>query len=239
MTMIIANWKMYFTLQNASYFCKALTKIKQQNQLIIATAVPYLAYLASNYPELKFAAQNISRFEDFGPYTGEYSAQMIKSCNVNYAILGHSERREIFLDNDQLINIKIENALKAGIIPIICIGERNKSANNISQDLKIQLLNVLEVLRNFNQEVVIAYEPRFAIGTGLTPTLNDLQNIFSFIKLMICKSNLVDQVKLVYGGSVNLGNIASILKVAYVDGVLIGNYSMNQQNLIELIEKEY
>jgi triosephosphate isomerase len=194
-----------------------------------------------NDSPIKLGAQNIY-FEDSGAFTGETSADMIKSTGCEYVILGHSERRTIFKESDELINKKIKHALKNELHPIFCIGEtleerENGITNNIvERQLQLGLENVSaeEILK-----IIIAYEPVWAIGTGRNATPQQAQEVHSFIRnFLTVEYGLVvaDQIIIQYGGSVKPDNAKELLSQPDIDGALVGGACLRVDSFIGIIE---
>lgn len=242
--LIIANHKMNFTLEESFNYCVNISKLgSHKNNLILAVAAPYLAYLANNFKSLTFCAQDVSRQKVFGSYTGEYSCEMIKSCGVNYAIIGHSERRNLFFETEDVISQKIENCLRFSITPIICVGEIRKLKQNdhYKEVLLTQLKSILNCIssiiseKNSIAQVIFAYEPIWAIGTGIIPSEEELLKTVDIISSIIKSSAIANNFKLVYGGSVGLDNIENILNVKNIDGVLVGRASLNSEDVLHML----
>lgn len=231
---------MNLSLEEALRFCHNLSAKNYTNRLIICVPAPYLAYLADKFPSIEFAAQNVSMFSGNGAYTGEYSPLMLKSCKINYSLVGHSERRNLFAETDQIIAEKSDNCINAGLIPIICIGENLATRQNgnykefLEQQLRFSIPNNIK-----NNKVVIAYEPIWSIGTNLVPTKEELIATFEIIHSYLKESMVANNVCLVYGGSVNFGNIAEILSLQRVSGCLIGKASLDYQTLTQILERLY
>jgi triosephosphate isomerase len=244
--LIIANHKMNFSLEETLRYCSDISKSSYKNELIIASPAPYIGYLAHNFKSLTFCAQNISTQKEFGAYTGEYSSAMVKSCGVNYSLVGHSERRNLFGETDEIILQKIENCLKSGVNPIVCIGESQKARQNgnykefIVNQLKL-ILHQISLIATANKtknlwQVIFAYEPIWSIGTGIIPTDDELIEVIGFISSMIKQSLVAKNMKLVYGGSINLDNIEHILSLQNIDGVLIGKASLNSATVLQMLD---
>jgi triosephosphate isomerase len=179
-------------------------------------------------------AQNV-HFENKGAYTGEISPYQLKSLGVDYTLVGHSERRLHFKENDILINEKVKGALKNQLKVILCVGETdeerlsNKTYSVIENQLKNNLQNIdLE-------DVTIAYEPVWALGSGKTPTKDEIDEVVSFIKKKVKQENAID-IRVLYGGSVNKENIKDIMSIESVDGVLVGSSSIDPNYLISMID---
>jgi len=209
MKWIFANWKMHFSLNEADNFCDTLDKNKN---LIIAPPIIYLSYLALKYKNKHaFASQDITdSASQEGKYTGEVSAMMLKSININYSLIGHLERRK--KENQDCIKAKIEHCLNYGITPIVCI-------NN---------LNEITLIPKTKHTVFIAYEPHYAVGSGESANKQEI------IKFVDCFKNILEKnYYLLYGGSVDAKNLSRILSI--VDGVLVGRAALNIGELKQII----
>ncbi len=234
-SLIIANWKMNLTLTQAASLARSMSEFNNYHQLIIAPPAPYVAYLAQAYPKLNFCAQDVSARSGFGPYTGEISAQIFKSCDVNYALIGHSERRILFGETDKTVKAKIEICLDNQITPIICIGEsiELRQSLNYKEFLLNQLSNSIP---ETTKPIIIAYEPVWAIGTKITPTIEEITEIIKLIKTA-SQSMVAKNVQLVYGGSVNSENCKDIINIKDISGVLVGNASLNKDELFKILNQ--
>jgi len=227
---IIANWKMNLSLKEAFLKADLLDKRNSWAQFILAPSAPYLAYFAKNFLKTTFCAQDVSSISGYGAYTGEVSADILKSCGVNYAIIGHSEKRTVMKDNNKTVRKKVGNCIKAGIKPIICVGESLESRkNNNYKEFILEQIN--ESIPENAKNVIIAYEPIWAIGTGISPTKEELTEIFNFIKNDSSISQVAKNAQLVYGGSVNSRNYKEILAIEGISGVLIGSASLDDDEL--------
>lgn len=233
---IIANWKMHFSLAEVDAICVKLAE-NPKNNLIIASPAPYLAHLTANFPSLNFCAQNLCEFSQSGPYTGEYSGAMLKSCGINHAIVGHSERRTLYNESDQTIRAKVDAALTSKVTPIICIGESAETRQNGSY--KEFLINQLKLSLPLSIEgdIIIAYEPIWSIGTNELPSNAELMEAFEVISSNIAQSPVAKNVRLLYGGSVNLDNIEQVLSLKHVSGVLVGKSSLDPEILVKMLER--
>lgn len=234
MSLIIANWKMNLSLAESAEFCRAVSSQDYKNLLVICPPAPYLAYLASQFPLLSFGAQHISHLQNYGAYTGEYSAQIIKNCQVNYALIGHSDRQQLFSESNAQIKQQAINCLKVGICPIICLGEslQIRQSGDYQAFIMQQLAESVPVTE---QPVIIAYEPIWSISTGSVPSRAQLTEITQIINAALQQRPVANNASLVYGGSVNLTNLASILGLADITGVLVGQASLNYQTLIPML----
>ena len=184
--------------------------------------------------KIEVGAQNCHHQNDYGALTGSINAKMIKGVGANYVILGHSENRQRG-ESDKLINLKIKTALKNNLKVIFCIGETIKEKKNKKTNLVLsrQLKLGLQGLK-FNKNLIIAYEPVWAIGSGMIPTSEDLFKTINFIKSKVKKN-----VKVLYGGSVNDKNITELKTINNIDGYLIGGASQNSKKFIDIIKKTY
>jgi len=183
-------------------------------------------------------AQDLSIYEN-GAYTGEISAEQLKSVKAKYAIVGHSERRKYFNESDSIINRKIKNCLENGIIPIICIGETKEERIEFKTK-QVLRMNLLEILKDIDKDnlknLIIAYEPIWAIGTGIILSPKEIDDIIVFIKDIV-KSAYKFDVKVLYGGSVSSSNINKLKDLDNVDGYLIGGASNNPLEFVEIIKE--
>lgn len=222
--LMIANLKMNLTLEEIINYKQVIENNPIPNLLICPSSI-HLSLLKSDKYEL--CSQNGYHI-DKGAYTGENSFYQLKNLGINYSLIGHSERRNVFNEDDNLILLKVESCIKNGMIPILCIGEK-KEERESGETFSVIEKQINTALSNKSVEnIIIAYEPVWAIGTGLTPTIDDIEKVHLYIK------NILKDVKVLYGGSVNLSNIKEICSVDAVDGVLIGGASNNPNNLIEM-----
>ncbi len=241
---IAGNWKMYKTQDEALNFIYDVTeKIKDKDvDVVICAPFVYLASLAKRQGEfIKIGAQNMY-FEKEGAYTGEVSPLMLKSVGASYVIIGHSERRQIFKETDELVNLKIKAAFKNGLNPILCIGETLEERENgtMKKVLSSQLLKDLEGLTPKEAgNLIIAYEPIWAIGTGKTATSKEAEEAALFIRetlTAIFDEKTSNKIRIQYGGSVKPTNIEEILSEPNVDGALIGGASLDADSFVKMVE---
>tara|TARA_Y100000591_G_scaffold223167_1_gene194451 strand:- start:321 stop:1046 length:726 start_codon:yes stop_codon:yes gene_type:complete len=235
----IANWKMFGDLKTLNSLDKVIkfSNSIKKNKLKIIYCPPntLICPLSKRLKKTKIevGAQNCHHNYDYGAFTGEVNSSMLKNVGAKYIILGHSENRKSG-ETDNLINLKIKNAIKSGLKIIFCVGEtlkerRNKKTNQI---LKKQLEKGLKSIKN-KSKIIIAYEPVWSIGTGIIPTEKALTQTVSFIKSRF--SNRYP--KILYGGSVNSNNADKLKKIPNIDGFLIGGASQNSKKFIDIIKK--
>lgn len=228
MKLIIANLKMNLTLNEVLEY-KNNIKEKYSN-LIIAPSYIYLNIMKSNNYDI---ASQDGYYIDKGSYTGEVSFNQLKSLGIKYSIIGHSERRRKFNETNDMVKSKFISAINNNIIPILCIGEtKEERLSNKMKDVIEEQLKLFDVVKLDN--VIIAYEPVWAIGTGFTPTLDEINEMHIYIKEILNKYNIKS--KILYGGSVNENNIENLSKSNNIDGFLIGSASLDSNNLIKMIE---
>ena len=239
----IANWKMYGNLSSINTVKNVinLSKKTKFKKIKIIYCPPYtlLRPLIKKLRKSKIqvGAQNCHTDNEFGAYTGSVNAKMIKSVGGKFVIIGHSENR-LEGDSNKKINLKIKSSLKENLKIIFCIGEnlkekRNKNTNKI---LNSQIINGLKNVKNLNN-IIVAYEPVWAIGTGIIPKSNDLDKQVKTIKKILNKRFKSKNPKVLYGGSVNSKNIKDLRQIRSIDGFLIGGASQKSKNLIDIIKK--
>lgn len=226
--LLIANLKMNLNYEDILEYKKVIENSDITNFIICPPNI-YLDALFSNKYEL--CAQN-GYHVDEGAFTGEVSFKQLKSMGVKYSLIGHSERRRIFNESNDDIRKKLESCIENGITPILCVGEsKEEREKGISEKIiESQIKTAIGDLEL--SDLIVAYEPVWAIGTGLIPTSIDIMNMHSCIKKIV-KDN-TKNVKVIYGGSVNESNIKGICNIEGVDGVLIGDASNNPLNIIKM-----
>ena len=208
---------------------------------VICAPFPYLRCLVKRQgASLRIGAQNM-HFESEGAYTGEIAPQMLSSIGVSYVVLGHSERREMFNETDEAINKKVHVSFSNGLIPIICVGEslEDREAGQTNQIVEAQTVKALEGLtKEQAKQVVIAYEPIWAIGTGRTATAEQANETIGYIRSVIERlfgSEVSEAVRIQYGGSVNPNNINELMAQEHIDGALVGGASLDPQSFLALV----
>jgi len=235
----IANWKMFGNLQSLNSVSKVASFVKKfKKNKIKLVYCPPATLINSLSKKLKstsivVGAQNCHQDENYGAYTGYMNSYMLKDAGAKYIILGHSENRQSG-ENNKLINLKIKNSIKSGLKIIFCIGETlsQKRKKNTNKILSRQIIQGLKNIKN-KKNIIIAYEPVWAIGSGLIPKNSEIFEIVKFIK------NKVKGSKVLYGGSVNSKNINLLKKIDNVDGFLVGGASQNSNNFIDIIKKTF
>ena len=226
----VANWKMNFNGQQGQEFIEALNSKdlnKGQSQIILCPSFTSLFSIVDGCTNssIRVGAQNM-HFEDSGAYTGEVSAQMLNESGVEFVIIGHSERRHVFGETDEMIHAKMVQSIKNGLTPILCIGEKldDRESGNTNSVLQTQL----EVgLANLSGEYILAYEPVWAIGTGKSATSEMVAETHASIRNILVELNVSENVSLLYGGSVSPENASELAAVENVDGFLIGGASLD------------
>jgi len=237
----VANWKMYGGLSSLNTLNKVIkfSKSKEINKGRLIYCPPYT--LISSFSkkfqncQIGIGGQNCHESQNYGPHTSCVNSRMLKNIGANFVIIGHSENREKG-ENDKLINLKIKSALEAKLKVIFCIGEtlsekrKRKTKSILSKQIKVGLNNIKN-----RSNIFIAYEPVWAIGSGVIPKLKDLFKTVDFIK-----SKFKDKLpKVLYGGSVNPQNIRDLKKINNIDGFLIGGASQNAKKFIDIVKKTY
>jgi len=230
MKVIAGNWKMNLTLNEALDLAISI-KNSNKNEIILFPPSIYALKIKELLKDknIKVGVQNVF-YEEFGAFTGEISVPMVKSCNLDYILVGHSERRKLFYETDDIINKKIKKALSFNLNVILCVGETlsERESKKHFEVVKRQVLSAIEGIDNF-KNLKIAYEPVWAIGTGINAKPEDANEIHHFIKEII---NLY----VLYGGSVNENNAYSLLSQNYIDGLLIGNSSLKKASFNKIID---
>ena len=242
----VANWKMNHSLSSSQEYMnqfKHQLKCNDNTHIIICPPSLYISMLSNyfkNDNRISLGAQNI-HYGTYGAFTGEISSKMLKDFNVNYVIIGHSERRHIFGEDNNIINLKIKSALQNNINVIFCIGETENQYIN-GETLEIinkQLIEGLSDIENNDiLKIIIAYEPVWAIGTGRIPKINDINEIHTFIRQFVCDNyskDVSDKISIIYGGSTNPDNIKEIMSCPNIDGSIVGGASLN----VESFQKIY
>ena len=243
-----ANWKMNLTYQQGEKLLdeilQAKIQLKDHQQVIFAVPFPYLIMAMSGVADDEgyiISAQNCSDKKN-GAYTGEVSAEMLQSIGIKYCVIGHSERREYFLENNKALGEKVNICLQHEITPIFCCGEplRIREENNQNQFVQQQLQESLFHLSPEQiKTLIIAYEPIWAIGTGKTATTEQAQEMQKHLRSVLAGKygeNVADEIPILYGGSVKANNAAELFACPDVDGGLVGGASLVARDFIEIIK---
>ncbi|MGH8064522.1 MAG: triose-phosphate isomerase [Candidatus Entotheonellia bacterium] len=242
---IVGNWKMHKTTAEAVTLVKALhASVAQVQDVEIGVAPPYTALMAVaealRGSAIFVVAQNM-HWEPQGAFTGEISAAMLADVGCKRVIIGHSERRQYFAETDATVNRKLKAALNAQLDPILCIGETldqredNATFGVLEQQIRQGLA---EIPADEMQRIVLAYEPIWAIGTGKTATPVQAQEVHAFIRGLLGTlygKALADEVRIQYGGSVNAGNIQTLMTQPDVDGALVGGASLETSSFAQIV----
>ena len=240
--LVAGNWKMNGSLASNAALVQALLADGDQAwgcDVAVCVPAPYLAQLQSltQSSALALGAQDLSAQES-GAFTGESSAAMLKDFGVRYCLVGHSERRQYHQESDALVATKAQRALAAGITPIVCVGETlaEREAGDTEAVIKRQLAAVVHVNGHCISEIVLAYEPVWAIGTGKTASPEQAQAVHLVLRQQLqAASASADRVRILYGGSMNAGNAASLLAQPDIDGGLIGGASLKAADFLSII----
>lgn len=241
---IIGNWKMNGSLLSIKILCELLNQAARNYQNVdMAVCVPnvYLSYVADNLRGIGLGVQNVSQY-DSGSYTGEVSVGMLQDFHCEYAIVGHSERRILFSENNTDVAHKVKKVTAAALSAIVCVGEtlRERLSGKREQVLKEQLQVVLAELSLAQLgKVIIAYEPVWAIGTGVSATVSQVQEVHAYLRSIVTNldAELAKNIKIIYGGSLTSVNANDILKLSDVDGGLIGGASLCGKELVKIIKQ--
>lgn len=244
---IAGNWKMNMLPNEAISFIEELTPLVKDTQNEVVLCVPYTdlfyALLTAQNTNIKIGAQNM-HFEESGAYTGEVSGKMLKAINVEYVIIGHSERRQYFNETDETVNKKIKAAFQNELKPIVCVGEtleqreEGKTEEIITKQTELALEGLTE---EQIQNTIIAYEPIWAIGTGKTATKEDANNSIQAIRNKIAQiygQTVADRVIIQYGGSVKSTNAKELFEMSDIDGGLVGGASLKADEFSKIVNFE-
>ena len=244
---IAGNWKMNMLPDETIKFIEEFAPLVKDTENEVILCVPYtdLFYALLNVQgtNIKIGAQNM-HFEEKGAYTGEISPQMLKSINVEYVIIGHSERRQYYNETDETVNKKIKSAFNVGLKPIVCVGEtlEEREAGKTVEIITNQTKLALEGLTNEQVEnTIIAYEPIWAIGTGKTATSEDANNSIKEIRNKIAEiygQNTASRVIIQYGGSVKSSNAKELFSTSDIDGGLVGGASLKAEEFSKIVNFE-
>ncbi len=241
---IAGNWKMHKTIKEAVEFVNEIkSEIKGTDvEAVICAPFTLLKDLkeAAKESNIKIGAQNM-HFEENGAFTGEISPLMLKEIDVDYVVIGHSERRQYFNETDETVNKKVIKALEYKINPIICVGEtlEQREADKTKDVVKVQVEKALVNIDEKDiKDIVVAYEPIWAIGTGKTSSSKDANDVISYIREVIANvysQQTAEEVRIQYGGSVKPANVEEIMNESDIDGALVGGASLQPKDYVELV----
>ena len=241
---IAGNWKMNMLPNEAIDFIHELTPLVKNTKNEVILCVPYIdlfyALLNTQGTNIKIGAQNM-HWEEKGAYTGEVSAQMLKSIGVEYVIIGHSERRQYFAETDESVNKKIKSALACDLKPIVCVGETLKQRED-GQTKEVVTKQIEKAFEGISPEyldkIIIAYEPIWAIGTGKTATKEDANTTIMQIRKKLGEmygQNEAEGVIIQYGGSVKSSNAKELFEMSDIDGGLVGGASLKAEEFSKIV----
>jgi triosephosphate isomerase (TIM) len=241
---IAGNWKMHKTIAEAEEFIQALLpRVSDADGVDVAICPPFMALAAmidsTRGSRVQVYAQNMHA-ADSGAFTGEVSPPMLVEADVHGVILGHSERRELFGETDKALAMKVPAALDAGLVPILCVGETEEERENGDTERKLRHQVQEDLARVPIErlgEVVIAYEPIWAIGTGQVATPDQAQEAIAFVRALVADRSLsaAEQTRVLYGGSVKPDNAAELLALPDVDGALVGGASLEAESFAAIV----
>ena len=241
---IAGNWKMNKTPAEAKELVAALVETVKDAECDVVVCVPATNFAAvkeaAEGSNIQLGAQNV-HFAASGAYTGELSADMLKACGVEYVVIGHSERRQYFGETDKTVNLRTKAAVAAGIVPIICVGELKDERESGYTDIIVEYQTLMALHGLTNDEiknVVIAYEPVWAIGTGLTATDEQANETIGVIRKAIERKygkDVADTVRIQYGGSMNPKNVKGLMAQPEIDGGLIGGASLKAPDFTAVV----
>ena len=241
---IAGNWKMNMLPNEAMNFIEQFAPLVKDTENEVILCVPYTdlfyALLHVQGTNIKIGAQNM-HWEESGAYTGEVSGKMLKSIGVEYVIIGHSERRQYFAETDETVNKKIKSALANGLKPIVCVGETlEQREQGITKDIITNQVEkaLEEISAESLKDIIIAYEPIWAIGTGKTATKEDANETIKQIREKIAEKygqNVADGVIIQYGGSVKSSNAKELFEMSDIDGGLVGGASLKPDEFSKIV----
>lgn len=240
---IAGNWKMNKTVEESIQLVREI-KNKLNNDIETVVCVPFTSLSEVkkeiDNTNLKLGAQNMY-WEDSGAFTGEISPLMLKGIGIDYVIIGHSERRQYFGETDKIVNMKVKSAINHSITPILCVGEtlEQREAGTEQEVVKSQVEKALDSIETIEaNQIVIAYEPIWAIGTGKTASSEEANEMIKFIRKILKEKfgeKISEGIRILYGGSVKPTNISEIMSQSDIDGALVGGASLKHEDFINLV----
>lgn len=241
---IAGNWKMFKTIPEAVNFVDTIKEDVWGTDVEVVLCVPFTLLhsvkMATMGTNIKVGAQNM-HYEENGAFTGEVAPAMLKELGVDYVIIGHSERRQYFNETNESVNLKVKKSLEHGMLPIMCCGEtlEQREAGETKSFVKSQVVEGLAgVSPSDVVKTVIAYEPIWAIGTGRTASAEDANDVIAYIREVVDElygSEVSEEVRIQYGGSVKPENVSEIMNQPDIDGALVGGASLKPESFVQLV----
>lgn len=241
---IAGNWKMNMSIKEGVEFIKSIKTPLEGTDVEVVICAPFTMLKdlkeTAKGSNIKIGAQNM-HYNENGAFTGEISPMMLKEIDMDYVIIGHSERRQYYNETDETVNKKVIKALEVGILPIMCCGEtlEEREAEQTKDIVKNQIINGIKGISNDDmKKVVIAYEPIWAIGTGKTASSEEANEVIAYIRETlkdIYGEETSEEVRIQYGGSVKPANVEEIMNQPDIDGALVGGASLKSESFIELV----
>ncbi|WP_428086761.1 triose-phosphate isomerase [Candidatus Thioglobus sp.] len=241
-TIVAGNWKMNASKETVNTLVMGILSGMSDvdSKVIVCAPAPYLSQVEAliTHSQLNLGAQDLN-VNASGAFTGEISADMIKDFGAQYVIVGHSERRSLYFENNEVVARKVQVALDNGLTPLFCIGEtlEQRESGNMESVVSAQIQAVIDLsgIGAF-KDIIVAYEPVWAIGTGVTATPQQAQDAHAFIRLMLAKNDadVAQTTPILYGGSMNPGNAAELIGCEDIDGGLIGGASLKAQDFLQI-----
>jgi len=241
---VAGNWKMHKTPEEAAEFCRSLRQRSLPlDRVDVAVFPPFVAIpavaLALAGSRIGVGGQNL-HFAASGAFTGEVSANMLLTVGCQYVIIGHSERRQLFGETDAFIREKLEAAMRAGLVPVVCVGEtlKERQSGNTEKVVRRQIASAASGLEHLGRAVVFAYEPVWAIGTGVVASPAQAQEVHAAIRSWLLElwGGSAEDVKILYGGSVKPDNARALLSCPDIDGALVGGAALEPESFTRIIE---
>lgn len=246
--MITGNWKMHKTVEEALDFVEKLDASLNERSYRIRLAVPYTVIYPLNkqlsQTQVAIGAQNMNEASE-GAFTGEIAASMLLDAGAKFVLLGHSERRTIYLETNEMIHAKLKKAVQYKLAPVLCVGENlaQYQAGQTQTVIEEQISSALKDLTEQDlSDLVLAYEPVWAIGTGESATPEIVQNVHAFCRQILASlfsDAFAQKIVIQYGGSVNRSNARHLLAQPDIDGLLIGGVSLSLENFLEIVNDNY
>jgi triosephosphate isomerase len=241
---IAGNWKMNKTIKEGVEFIAAIKNQVENTDVEVVVCAPATLLkdlkLAAEGTDIKIGAQNM-HYEESGAFTGEIAPGMLKELNIDYVVIGHSERRQYFAETDETVNKKVLKALEIGIGPILCVGEtlEERESGKMKDVVKVQIQKAFaDVTADRASDVVVAYEPIWAIGTGKTASSADANDMIAFIREEVAglyNDEVSEKIRIQYGGSVKPANVEEIMNESDIDGALVGGASLQPDSFVQLV----